>query len=104
MVLTYNGERMMTAFETLKVLETTDSIENAGFDIVKVGFDAMGRLIALGRSPNSGRGVVGKTIFQYKGRWMWNAGDYRDAFEDAESEYDSLVLFDVWWASVEVVE
>ena len=101
MVMTYNGERMMTAFETLKVLETTTTIENAGFDIVKVGFDAMGRLIALGKSENTGRGVVGKTIFQYKGRWMWNAGDYRDAFEDAEGEYDSLTLFDVWQASTE---
>lgn len=89
----------MTVLETLKVLETTQSIENAGFDIIKVGLDGMGRLLALGRSPNTGRGVVGKTIFRYGNRWMWNAGDYRDAFEDAAREYDSLTLFDVWLAS-----
>ena len=91
----------MTVLGTLKVLETTQSIENAGFDIIKVGLDGMGRLLALGKSPNTGRGVVGKTIFRYGNRWMWNAGDYRDAFEDAEREYDSLTLFDVWLASTE---
>ena len=104
MVMTYNGERMMNVLETLTVLETTQSIENAGFDIIKVGLDGMGRLIALGKSENTGRGVVGKTIFQYGSRWMWNAGDYRDAFEDAAREYDSLVLFDVWQASTGGVE
>ena len=101
MVMTYSGERMMTVLGTLKVLETTQSIENAGFDIIKVGLDGMGRLLALGKSPNTGRGVVGKTIFRYGNRWMCNAGDYRDAFEDAEREYDSLTLFDVWLASTE---
>ena len=94
----------MNVLETLKVLETTTAIENAGFDIIKVGLDGMGRLLALGKSPNTGRGVVGKTILRYGNRWMWNAGDYRDAFEDAEREYDSLTLFDVWLASEGDVE
>ena len=101
MVMTYNGLRMKTVLETLHVLETTNTIENAGFDVIKVGLDKMGRLVALGKSPNTGRGVVGKTIFRYDDRWMWNAGDYRDAFEDAEGEYDSLTLFDVWQAPTE---
>ena len=77
---------MMNVLETLKVLETTATIENAGFDIIKVGLDGMGRLLALGKSPNTGRGVVGKTIFRYGNRWRWNAGDCRDAIEDAERE------------------
>lgn len=101
MVMTYNGKRMMNILKTLQVLETTATIENAGFDIIKVGLDGMGRLIALGKSENTGRGVVGKSIFRYESRWMWNAGDYRDEFEDAAREYDSLTLFDVWLASTE---
>lgn len=101
MVMTYNGERMMNVLETLKALETTNTIMNAGYNVSKVGLDGMGRLIALGKNENTGIGVVGKTLFQYAGYWMWNAGDYCDTFEDAEREYDSLTLFDVWQASTE---
>ena len=103
MVMTYSSDKLKTVVEWMGMLESRESIENAGFDVVRIGFDGT-RLVALGKSPNSGRGVVGKGLYPDGNEWHWNGGDYKDDFEDAKSIYDHMVLYDVWIASTGGVE